>query len=208
VLRFASGFFPTRPRGASTARLTTGHAACSCLRLTVATNSPRKALPPPIQCPWSTLRRRLTKNALLRVRANHWEAFKEATLASARLIERDGRRIGYVHVWPWVIESPDTLAAALINFRSPRNSYGQPVAVGKSTASSSTRPKGAVVTMRRSMTFETFGPGLPRRPPDFLLFGVAVGSNSDCRGWCARANRNRGCGERAMSSRGVEGQAS
>jgi hypothetical protein len=51
VLRFASGFFPTRPRGASIARLTTGHAACSCLRLTVATNSPRKGLPPPIQCP-------------------------------------------------------------------------------------------------------------------------------------------------------------
>jgi hypothetical protein len=51
VLRFASGFFPTRPRGASIARLTTDHAACSCLRLTVATNSPRKGLPPPIQCP-------------------------------------------------------------------------------------------------------------------------------------------------------------
>ena len=28
-----------------------GHAACSCLRLTVATNSPRKGLSPPIQCP-------------------------------------------------------------------------------------------------------------------------------------------------------------
>jgi hypothetical protein len=51
VLRFASGFFPTRPRGTSVARLTTDHAACSCLRLTVATNSPRKGLPPPIQCP-------------------------------------------------------------------------------------------------------------------------------------------------------------
>jgi hypothetical protein len=44
VLRFASGFFPTRPRGAGIARLTTDHAACSCLRLTVATNSPRRGL--------------------------------------------------------------------------------------------------------------------------------------------------------------------
>jgi hypothetical protein len=51
VLRFASGFFPTRPRGASIARLTTDHAARSCLRLTVATNSPREGLAPPIQCP-------------------------------------------------------------------------------------------------------------------------------------------------------------
>jgi hypothetical protein len=51
VLRFASGFFPTRPRGASIARLTTDHAACSCLRLTVATNSLRRGLAPPIQCP-------------------------------------------------------------------------------------------------------------------------------------------------------------
>lgn len=49
------------------------------------------------------------------------EAFKEATLASARVIERDGRRIGYVHVWASVMESPDTLAAALSNFRSPRD---------------------------------------------------------------------------------------
>jgi carboxyl-terminal processing protease len=51
------------------------------------------------------------------------EAFKEATLASARVIERDGRRIGYVHVWASVMESPDTLAAALINFRSPRDGW-------------------------------------------------------------------------------------
>ena len=32
-------------------RLATDHATCSCLRLTVATNSPRKGLSPPIQCP-------------------------------------------------------------------------------------------------------------------------------------------------------------
>jgi carboxyl-terminal processing protease len=41
------------------------------------------------------------------------QAFKEATLASARVIERDGQRIGYVHVWASLTESPDTLAAAL-----------------------------------------------------------------------------------------------
>jgi carboxyl-terminal processing protease len=57
------------------------------------------------------------------------QAFKEATLASARVMEREGRRIGYVHVWASVTESPDTLAAALINFHSPRNSYGQAGAV-------------------------------------------------------------------------------
>jgi carboxyl-terminal processing protease len=51
------------------------------------------------------------------------QAFKEATLASARVIERDGRRVGYVHVWASVTESPDTLAAALINFRSPRGGW-------------------------------------------------------------------------------------
>jgi len=32
-------------------RLSTADPACSCLRLAVATNSPRKGLPPPIQCP-------------------------------------------------------------------------------------------------------------------------------------------------------------
>ncbi len=51
VMRFASGFFPTRPRGASVAHLTTDSPACGCLRLTVATNSPREGLAPPIQCP-------------------------------------------------------------------------------------------------------------------------------------------------------------
>ena len=32
-------------------RLATDQSTCSCLRLTVATNSPRKGLSPPIQCP-------------------------------------------------------------------------------------------------------------------------------------------------------------
>jgi hypothetical protein len=51
VLRFASGFFPTRPRGARGWRLTTAPPACSCLQLAVATNAPREGLSPPIQCP-------------------------------------------------------------------------------------------------------------------------------------------------------------
>src|SRR5580658_4978011 len=51
VPRFASGFFPTRPHGASDCRLTTAAPACSCLRLAVATNKPREGLSPPIQCP-------------------------------------------------------------------------------------------------------------------------------------------------------------
>jgi carboxyl-terminal processing protease len=41
-------------------------------------------------------------------------AFREATRASARVIERDGRRIGYVHVWASVgEESAQALADAL-----------------------------------------------------------------------------------------------
>ena len=41
-------------------------------------------------------------------------AFREATRTSARVIERDGRRIGYVHVWASVgEESSNTLQAAL-----------------------------------------------------------------------------------------------
>ena len=39
-------------------RLATDHATCSCLRLTVATNSPRKGLSPPIQCPCRAHQRR------------------------------------------------------------------------------------------------------------------------------------------------------
>ena len=38
--------------------------------------------------------------------------FNDATLASARVIERDGRRIGYVHVWA---SFGDVLKTALAN---------------------------------------------------------------------------------------------
>ena len=51
VLRFASGFFSTRPRGARAGVSRRHLPACSCLRLAVATNSPREGLSPPIQCP-------------------------------------------------------------------------------------------------------------------------------------------------------------
>ncbi len=51
VLRFASGFFSTRPRGARAGASRRRIPACSCLWLAVATNSPREGLSPPIQCP-------------------------------------------------------------------------------------------------------------------------------------------------------------
>ena len=44
------------------------------------------------------------------------QAFRDATVASARVLERDGRRIGYVHVWASVGEaSTDALRQALAN---------------------------------------------------------------------------------------------
>ena len=51
VLRCASGFLSTRPHGARAGVSRRHIPACSCLRLAVATNSPRKGLSPPIQCP-------------------------------------------------------------------------------------------------------------------------------------------------------------
>ena len=39
------------------------------------------------------------------------KAFSDATLASARVIERDGRRIGYVHVWASVGDVPQMVIA-------------------------------------------------------------------------------------------------
>src|SRR5262249_41882406 len=51
VLQRASGFFPTRPRGARPDCLATPRPACSCLRLAVASNLLRRGLAPPIQGP-------------------------------------------------------------------------------------------------------------------------------------------------------------
>lgn len=51
-------------------------------------------------------------------------AFREATLASARIIERDGRRIGYVHVWASVgDESSGALQAALARLGAGASTY-------------------------------------------------------------------------------------
>jgi len=41
------------------------------------------------------------------------KAFSDATLASARVIEQDGRRIGYVHVWASVGDVPQVVSQAL-----------------------------------------------------------------------------------------------
>jgi carboxyl-terminal processing protease len=61
-------------------------------------------------------------------------AFREATRASARVIERDGRRIGYVHVWASVgDESVRALSDALGQLGigdwhgGPRDDKGEPV---------------------------------------------------------------------------------
>jgi len=59
VLRFASSFHPTRPRGKDFAcPLGPISVSCSCLRLAVASDRPRKGLPPPIAqpCPAHPLR--------------------------------------------------------------------------------------------------------------------------------------------------------
>ncbi len=61
--------------------------------------------------PTETLRIRVMSIAPL-------HAFREATRASARVIERDGRRIGYVHVWASVgEESSRALQDALAQAR-------------------------------------------------------------------------------------------
>jgi carboxyl-terminal processing protease len=50
------------------------------------------------------------------------KAFSDATLASARVIERDGRRIGYVHVWASVGEVPQVVAQSLERLGLARSS--------------------------------------------------------------------------------------
>jgi carboxyl-terminal processing protease len=50
------------------------------------------------------------------------KAFNDATVASARVIEWHGRRVGYVHIWASLAESEDALRTALkrVGFRSGR----------------------------------------------------------------------------------------
>lgn len=71
-------------------------------------------------------------------------AFREATRASVRVIERDGRRIGYVHVWASVGEESskalqDALSSLGINEYSARPKRG---------AGKSVRLDGLIVDMR------------------------------------------------------------
>ena len=49
-------------------------------------------------------------------------AFSDATLASARVIERDGRRIGYVHVWASVGDVPQMVSQSLERLGLTRSS--------------------------------------------------------------------------------------
>ena len=50
------------------------------------------------------------------------KAFSDATLASARVIEQDGRRIGYVHVWASVGDVPQTVSQSLERLGLTRSS--------------------------------------------------------------------------------------
>jgi hypothetical protein len=54
VLRFASGFQPTRPRGKDLGCAKPASTSCSCLRLLVASNRPHKGLSPSIIHPCPT----------------------------------------------------------------------------------------------------------------------------------------------------------
>ena len=54
VLRFASGFHPTRPRGKDLGCAMPASTSCSCLRLLVASNGPHKGLSPSIIHPCPT----------------------------------------------------------------------------------------------------------------------------------------------------------
>jgi carboxyl-terminal processing protease len=49
------------------------------------------------------------------------KAFSDATLASARVIEQDGRRIGYVHVWASVGDVPQMVSQSLERLGLPRS---------------------------------------------------------------------------------------
>jgi carboxyl-terminal processing protease len=54
-------------------------------------------------------------------------AFGEATRASARVVERDGKRIGYVHAWASLSESVRALSGALSKLMTPPRSASGPV---------------------------------------------------------------------------------
>ncbi len=70
------------------------------------------------------------------------KAFDRAMQASARVIEKNGKRIGYVHVWH--VRSPDALAEALADIDASRRSYrnheGRFIRGGDFTATGARRP--------------------------------------------------------------------
>ena len=101
-------------------------------------------------------------------------AFREATRTSARVIERDGRRIGYVHVWASVgEESSDTLQARCPASASRgsgpyyRRRSG-PNAKLRSTSRRADRRYARQDRRHREDGHPLFGSvGSPRRPPRF-----------------------------------------
>jgi len=70
------------------------------------------------------------------------KAFDRAMQASARVIEKNGKRIGYVHVWH--VRNADALAEALADIDASRRSYrnheGRFVRGGEHTAAGARRP--------------------------------------------------------------------
>jgi carboxyl-terminal processing protease len=79
-------------------------------------------------------------------------AFREATRASARVIERDGRRIGYVHVWASVgEESANALSDALHKVGAAPSGRGRNAIHSKGSPRRSDEPpplNGLIVDMR------------------------------------------------------------
>jgi carboxyl-terminal processing protease len=78
-------------------------------------------------------------------------AFREATRASARIIERDGRRIGYVHVWASVGEgSASALSGALgtLGVTPPNVAFGRISPKGSDRSAESPKLDALVIDMR------------------------------------------------------------
>jgi len=73
-------------------RLTTASSACSCLRLAVATNSPREGLSPPIQCPCQAHPCSLARASYAWLRSRRQEAALLTRPAPRGLLEGSGRR--------------------------------------------------------------------------------------------------------------------
>lgn len=68
-------------------------------------------------------------------------AFNEATITSAHVVERNGRRIGYVHVWASLQKSQDALNDALIKIGAARPS-------GRRSQPAPRSPDAVVIDMR------------------------------------------------------------